>query len=591
VVFYNEWLTAMDGLVATLLLPLTVWIIVSGLDDLFVDAFALIAALRHRRQAPPTRPELVRARPSRIAIFVPCWHESAVIAAMIERNRERIQYKAWDFFIGAYPNDAATLEIVGRLQRSWSNVHLAVCPHDGPSSKADCLNWIYQRMLAHERDHNVRFDIVVTHDAEDAIHPDALLWINWYAQWNDMVQVPVLPLPTPLTHWTHGVYCDEFSEFQIRDMPARQEMGAFVPSNGVGTGFRRNALENLAADEGNRIFEPVSLTEDYENGLRLKLRGATQVFVPVGKLRVATREFGFAVRQRTRWVTGIALQTWERYGWRGNLATKYWLWRDRKGLIGNPASLVSNALFLYGVTTLLASKALGTHWGLTNATAEFAPVLGVTFALGGYRIGYRAFAVGRWFGWRFALGVPIRVLLANLINSLVTIRALRDFAIAKLTGRPLRWVKTEHQYPVQEALRDRTPLGQVLVVNGYITATQLEEALVTQPPGRRLGEYLMDLGYLDETSLYQALSLHFHIPGAHIDPSAVRPAVARSLPARLTRDAGIVPIRAELGQLVIAVSDAPSPQLERELASVTSLQPRYCLVTPENFSQLSEALL
>ena len=84
-----------------------------------------------------------------------------------------------------------------------------------------------------------------------------------------------------MTHWTHGIYIDEFTEYQTRDMPARQMMGAFVPSNGVGTGFRRDALDRLAALDHNRVFDPVCLTEDYENGLRLRLRGAKQLFLPL----------------------------------------------------------------------------------------------------------------------------------------------------------------------------------------------------------------------------------------------------------------------------------------------------------------------
>ena len=58
-----------------------------------------------------------------------------------------------------------------------------------------------------------------------------------------MVQIPVLPLPTGLAEMTHGVYCDEFAEYQLKDIPARQRLGGFLPSNGVGTGFDRNALE------------------------------------------------------------------------------------------------------------------------------------------------------------------------------------------------------------------------------------------------------------------------------------------------------------------------------------------------------------
>src|SRR5277367_2650807 len=243
---------------------------------------------------------------------------------MVEHNASAINYSNYHFFIGAYPNDDPTLDAVRDLEARFPHVHLAVCPHNGPTSKADCLNWIYQRMLLFEEHHSTSFELVVTHDAEDLIHPEAFSLINHYADDFDMVQVPVLPLPTPLTDWVHGMYCDEFAEWQMKDMPARQLMGSFVPSNGVGTGFTREALEKLANAERNLIFEPSCLTEDYENGLRLHRLGCKQMFVPLtmssskpGATLVATREFfpqtaRTAIRQRSRWIQGIALQCWER---------------------------------------------------------------------------------------------------------------------------------------------------------------------------------------------------------------------------------------------------------------------------------------
>ncbi len=121
-------------------------------------------------------------------------------------------------------------------------------------------------------------------------------------------------------------------------------MGSFVPSNGVGTGFTREALENLANSENNLVFEPTCLTEDYENGLRLHRLGSKQMFVPLsvfgttkqGATVVATRELfplkaHDAIKQRSRWILGIGLQCWERNGWRGSWSEKYWFWRDRKG--------------------------------------------------------------------------------------------------------------------------------------------------------------------------------------------------------------------------------------------------------------------
>ena len=50
---------------------------------------------------------------------------------------------------------------------------------------------------------------------------------------------------------------------------------------------------------------------------------------------VATREhfpasFDAAVRQKARWLTGIALAGWDRIGWRGGLVNRWMLLRDRK---------------------------------------------------------------------------------------------------------------------------------------------------------------------------------------------------------------------------------------------------------------------
>jgi hypothetical protein len=42
-----------------------------------------------------------------------------------------------------YPN----LEAVNRVARDDARVHLALSPHDGPTSKGDCLNSTYSAMV------------------------------------------------------------------------------------------------------------------------------------------------------------------------------------------------------------------------------------------------------------------------------------------------------------------------------------------------------------------------------------------------------------------------------------------------------------
>ena len=204
----------MERIASSLLVLFAFWTILSGLDDTFVGVAALIAWFF--RDPPPDDRELDTVPASRIAIFVPAWKEHRVIQGMLDHNVAKIRYPNFDIFVGAYPNDEATLRAVSEAMKRHARVHLAICPHDGPTSKADCLNWLYQRMLLHEETSGERFDMVVIHDAEDLIDPDALRLINFYAQSHDMVQIPVLALPTPLREVTHGVYCDDFAEFGHR---------------------------------------------------------------------------------------------------------------------------------------------------------------------------------------------------------------------------------------------------------------------------------------------------------------------------------------------------------------------------------------
>ena len=169
----------LDHWVAVFLVSLIAWILLSGLDDLFVD---LVFILRGRKPFPwPAEAELAGARQRPIAILVPLWQEQDVIGQMLAHNLAVIRYSNYQFFVGVYPNDRHTVSAVSEAARADPRVQVAVCPHPGPTSKADCLNRAYHRMLEYETRHGVHFDIVVTHDAEDLIHPESLRLINWFS--------------------------------------------------------------------------------------------------------------------------------------------------------------------------------------------------------------------------------------------------------------------------------------------------------------------------------------------------------------------------------------------------------------------------
>jgi adsorption protein B len=211
----------LDHWISSLLAPLAFWVLLNGIDDLIIDIAGLFSYLRRKYSKnpvhrSPSEADLDAVAPRLMGVFVALWREQKVIQKMIDNNLTKLNYPRVEFFVGAYPNDAPTIAGIREAMKRYPNVHLSLCPHDGPTSKADNLNWIYQRMLLYEEEHGVRFDMILTHDAEDLMDPDALRWINYYAQWNDMVQIPVLALQTPLREMSHGVYCDEFAEFQFK---------------------------------------------------------------------------------------------------------------------------------------------------------------------------------------------------------------------------------------------------------------------------------------------------------------------------------------------------------------------------------------
>ena len=444
-------------------------------------------------------------------------------------------------------------------------------------------------MRAYEARHCVRFEVIVTHDAEDLIHADSLRLINWFSRDYQMVQIPVLALPTPALELTHGIYCDEFAEFQSKDIPVRQFLGGFLPSNGVGTGFEREALERLAATRQGVVFDPGCLTEDYENGFALHALGCRQIFVPLRHSRcrpAATREYfprtlSQAVRQRSRWVAGIALQGWQRHGWRGGWRQVYWFWRDRKGLAGNLLAPAANLIFVAG----LAAWRHGARF-----PAWLMPFSAATLLLSLAQIGFRTWYSSRVYGWRFASAVPLRLLWANVVNFLATVSAIRQFASALAHRRGLVWNKTDHLYPAHHT-GGRGRLGEVLVRMRCISLGEIEEALQSLPQGVRLGEYLLQLQKLSMEDLYQALSLHAGLELGLPKTENVSRLVTRSLPAETVRRWKVLPYRVSFGQLHLVTTEVPSEEMMAALRRHSNLELRFRLVRPVEFGQLVEEFL
>lgn len=447
------------------ILPLVALLIfIFNIDELVIDAIYLRHRLEKWRKKdlpfPRTARDLVWPEAAGwIAIFVPALREEAVIGAMLRHALRTLDYPCYRILVGTYPDDPATQAAVRAVAATDDRVICVVGPEPSTgSSKAANLNVLHDAMLALERDGHPPFKAVVLHDAEDMVHPLELYVFNWFIPRMALVQLPVVPLPHKgLRLWAH-TYLDEFAESHTRDMVVRNRLGASLPSAGVGCGLSREALAAAAQENGGRPFRHQAKTEDYELGISLGLRGlpAAMVRIPAGPDDphcVCTRgyfpqQFDAAVRQRTRWILGITLNAWRRFGWPGRLADRYMLLRDRKVLLCSFLNTLTLAVLVQLGLLWLHGQITG--WQGYHLVVEPGSLTAHLLALNLVLLVWRAAVRGTVTGWQYGLkegllAIP-RAFCAIILQVAAAARAIRCDIREARSGRPTPWDKTAHMF-------------------------------------------------------------------------------------------------------------------------------------------------
>lgn len=429
-----------------------------AIDDLFIDLVwmsrylwrRLFVYSRYQPMDATSLPNSLSTGP--IAIFIPAWDEAQVIAAMLAHCLKCWSLDDFHIFVGCYPNDAATIQAGSQIAERDERISLVIGTEAGPTTKGGCLNQIWAAMVHQERLQGFRFKGVVLHDAEDVVHPAEIRLFDLMLDRFDLVQIPVLPLVDQNSRWISGHYCDEFAEAHGKSLVVREALKAGMPSAGVGCAFSRTSIGRIAEGRGGGPFDSDCLTEDYELGLRISELGGRGVLVQLpdgeGGL-VCTREYfpgrlDAAVRQKARWMTGIALSGWDRLGWHGCIAERWMRLRDRRApLAAIMLTCAYAALILYGITGV-------THILTGTPARPFSDFLITLLTLNGllliWRLAMRCAFVTRFYGWREGFRSIPRNFVANVITVMAARRAVMQYLRIR-RGSALIWEKTAHKFP------------------------------------------------------------------------------------------------------------------------------------------------
>jgi bacteriophage N4 adsorption protein B len=563
--------------------------LISGLDDLFFDSHFLMYLLRQRKKPHITLKELRLAQEQWIALFVPAWQEGGVVNKMAEYAARVVQYEKYDIFIGVYPNDLETNRCVDDICAENLRIHKVVVPHPGPTSKADCLNWIYRAMRLNEVPGTREYTVIAIHDAEDVIHPLVLKVYNYFVpRFYDMGQVPVFALELPAhRNWVGNTYVDDFAELHTKDLFVRETMGGVVPSAGVGTAFSRATVDRLAGENRGDPFRVGNLTEDYEVAIRVKragLRGG-MLNVPVDRIVrrkrsdgtlgppetiteiVAVREsfpstFATAVRQRSRWILGISFQTWEQTGWRGTLPMRYTLVRDRRAPLTHFINVVGyvTLAFIFFQYVFQQTPAAANYFIRPVFTAD--SVLWKIAIVDTWLLAYRAIqkfiSVYAIYNFRQACFSIPRVIVGNLINFMATLRATRMYLAHKLFGKPIVWLKTAHVFPGEAQLSEyRKSIEDLLVEEGLATREQIFQALRMEKAGSAPLN-LLRMGLLEEKQFTRIWARHSGLSIRLINPYEVSPALLSRFPERESVALESLPVTQGPGRVSVGFREPPA---------------------------------
>ncbi|WP_267388508.1 glycosyl transferase family protein [Sphingomonas sp. GC_Shp_3] len=458
-------IAAVDAVARESMLFAAIGFLIGGLDDFAIDGVFLAVWARRRLRRVDIGDGFVadypvKATPRCFAVFVPAWDEAPVIGAMLRTTLARYESIDYRLYVGTYPNDRPTIDAVAAVAETDGRVRLVIGQDDGPTTKADCLNTLWHALKRDEAAGSRQAAAIVQHDAEDVVHPQELRIYDALLDRYSVVQLPVLPLIDRRARLVSGHYADEFAEAHAKNLLVRQALGAGIPLAGVGCCIARETLETLSQASEGKPFDSGSITEDYELGLTLSRLGADSVIARVreraGGPLVAVRAYfpstvATSVRQKARWMTGIALAGWDRIGWAPahDLAEHWMRMRDRRA----PFAVLILAV-AYIALVVSAGSALA-HWiaatprpRISGTTAR---LLEVNAALLIWRMMMRVAFTTRDYGWIEGLWSLPRALVGNFIALVAVRRAVWHYA-RLLRGADLHWDKTAHVFPEASAL-------------------------------------------------------------------------------------------------------------------------------------------
>jgi type IV pilus assembly protein PilB len=130
-------------------------------------------------------------------------------------------------------------------------------------------------------------------------------------------------------------------------------------------------------------------------------------------------------------------------------------------------------------------------------------------------------------------------------------------------------------------------IGELLVQSGIIIEKQVQEALeIQKTKKKRLGEILLELGYINSGNLIRMLSEQAAIPFMELRPEMLDEQLIKSFQEKILYKNNIIPLYEVGDKLFVAIGDPTNQKVIKELQEFTKKEIVLSGAEPERIAKL-----
>lgn len=137
----------------------------------------------------------------------------------------------------------------------------------------------------------------------------------------------------------------------------------------------------------------------------------------------------------------------------------------------------------------------------------------------------------------------------------------------------------------------RSKFADFLLKEGFLNEQQLDEAAATaQRTGKKLEEQLLELHYLDENALHQALSKFYNMPFIDVGTYQIDPELKAKFPERIARQSQAILLKDQGGSYLVGISHPENILIRDEIQRNLNKRVEYALVAEKDVTHIIDLL-